>query len=503
MESPARVHSPSPPPPPPVERIPSLPPPSPVRELPKPEPIPQSLLCRIDLSRIDLSRLNHISSRKKKRSKEVRTRTELSDTRQEKEGKREHRSEKRTKSESKKVKSSSVLPPPQLLAPPVTVPVEHQQRKWQSPTPLTPAEVETTVLPAANLAAKSEKERERERRLSCSSSSSRDSRDRHRHKRRKLEARHVRSDPVPPPSLPPTNHEREAAPPPTRMYFSCFERYEAEALNISDTDKDQYLLEAKRLKHMANRETDHTAQCMLFLESVLYFILTGNAMEQERGANEKAVYTMYRDSLNLIRQMTSNFHSYQKNTQNQGNIQYNLVVLSLRCQSLLYLKLFKMCRQEVKEYQKVLTEFLQQKPNPATLEHCPSIMAGQGTPSPLSPTPSPAGSVGSVGSQSSGYSSGELRGGQIVGQVPPQQPPLTHCVAVPLSIYRDMQKQNQHFAGLLTCHDLWEQADMMVYSKHKDFFIELDRTCGPLTLHSSLIHLVYYVRMGIKRLKEL
>lgn len=90
-------------------------------------------------------------------------------------------------------------------------------------------------------------------------------------------------------------------------------------------------------------------------------------------------------------------------------------------------------------------------------------MAGQGTPSPLSPTPSPAGSVGSVGSQSSGYSSGELRGGQIMGQVPPQQPPLTQCVAVPLYIHRDMQKQNQHFAGLLNCHDLWEQADLMVY----------------------------------------
>lgn len=52
---------------------------------------------------------------------------------------------------------------------------------------------------------------------------------------------------------------------------------------------------------MANRETDHTAQCMQFLEAVLYFILTGNAMEQDRGVTEKSVYTMYRDSLNLIR----------------------------------------------------------------------------------------------------------------------------------------------------------------------------------------------------------
>src|SRR5436190_236527 len=36
-----------------------------------------------------------------------------------------------------------------------------------------------------------------------------------------------------------------------------------------------------------------------------------------------------------------------------------------------------------------------------------------------------------------------------------------------------------------------------------DFFIELDRSCGPLTLHSSLIDLVCCVRHGISRLKSL
>lgn len=35
-----------------------------------------------------------------------------------------------------------------------------------------------------------------------------------------------------------------------------------------------------------------------------------------------------------------------------------------------------------------------------------------------------------------------------------------------------------------------------------DFFIKLDRQCKPLTLHSSLIDLVEYVKAGIKWLKE-
>lgn len=110
-------------------------------------------------------------------------------------------------------------------------------------------------------------------------------------------------------------------------------------------------------------------------------------------------------------------------------------------------------------------------------------MGGQGTPSPLSPTPSPAGSVGSVGSQSSGYSSGELRGGQAVPSVPSQQPPLASCgpcIAVPLSIHRDMQIQNQHFSALLASHDLWEQADNLVFkSKLKGEIISLKTVKGP------------------------
>ena len=35
-----------------------------------------------------------------------------------------------------------------------------------------------------------------------------------------------------------------------------------------------------------------------------------------------------------------------------------------------------------------------------------------------------------------------------------------------------------------------------------DFFIQLDRQCGPLTLHSSLRDLVRYVRAGVQRLRD-
>ncbi|KAK7872564.1 hypothetical protein R5R35_013793 [Gryllus longicercus] len=258
---------------------------------------------------------------------------------------------------------------------------------------------------------------------------------------------------------------------------------------------------------------------MQYLEAVLFFLLTGNAMEQDT-LTEKAAFTMYKDTLSLIKYISSKFRQ-QSNTP-QANIDNKLAVLSLRCQALLYLKLFKMKKHEMKEYQKVLADYHQKAPQTTQLQHEGCGMAaaagGQGTPSPMSPTPSPAGSVGSVGSQSSGYSSGELAGrgagANAVGHTPPVPPTaqpapvpsgsMGPCLSVPIAVHNAMHKQSQHVLSLLSCHELWEQADSLVYkAKHRDFFIQLDRSCGPLTLHSSLKDLVKYVQVGIQRLKEM
>lgn len=107
---------------------------------------------------------------------------------------------------------------------------------------------------------------------------------------------------------------------------------------------------------------------------------------------------------------------------------------------------------------------------------------GQGTPS-LSPTPSPAGSVGSVGSQSSGYSSGELANrGAASGQ--PQPAPY---VSVPLNVHNAMAKQNHHFSLLLSCHDLWDQANALVTDKHRgECFAFTNHFCSVILLISEI-----------------
>ncbi|KOB78764.1 AF4/FMR2 family member 3 [Operophtera brumata] len=103
-----------------------------------------------------------------------------------------------------------------------------------------------------------------------------------------------------------------------------------------------------------------------------------------------------------------------------------------------------MYNREVKEYSRIVAEY-QQKP--ACAESA----------SPLSPTPSPAGSVGSVGSgasASSGYCS------------------LVH--SVPAHAHQAMLLLNKYFAFLY---------------------------CGPLSLSSTFRHLVQYVRYAITLLK--
>ncbi|KYN17000.1 AF4/FMR2 family member 4 [Trachymyrmex cornetzi] len=336
----------------------------------------------------------------------------------------------------------------------------------------------------------------------------------------------------------PTNHERDEKPdtsllpppplPAQRVYYSYFDP-QNEILEDQDSiylylyfrDHDQYLTEAKRLKHNADEESDLTAQGMMYLEAALYFLLTGDAMESD-SVTEKASYTMYKDTLSLIKYISSKFKS-QSNNSPENSIHTKLAILSLWCQSRLYSKLYNMRKQEMKEVQKIVNDFNQKQ---SAAQTTPAQAEGQGTPS-LSPTPSPASSVGSVGSQSSsGYSSGGQHPAQQqqqqqppaqqppvqqppvqqppVQQPPVQQPPVNGHISVPLQVFNAMIKQNQCSGLLMNGHDLWDQAIKQArQEENRSFFIDLDRRLGPLTSYSSLRELVRYVQAGIKKLRAL
>ncbi|XP_018367072.1 PREDICTED: AF4/FMR2 family member 4 isoform X2 [Trachymyrmex cornetzi] len=516
-----------------------------------------SLMCKIDLSRISSQIFSNLS-----RGQELRQRTELPDT--------------RPSSRQRPSSSLATLQPPRSSTPEegeiIDTPPPQQQivsdraRIHRSDGLLSEndGKISRSVIKAqpissdsksggtvlggagsANSAGTLGSAPKRKRNPSCSSVSSLSpvqcsvdaktkNTSEHKDRSRKRQRRHANDGLMSSQSdIQPTNHERDEKPdtsllpppplPAQRVYYSYFDP-QNEILEDQDRDHDQYLTEAKRLKHNADEESDLTAQGMMYLEAALYFLLTGDAMESD-SVTEKASYTMYKDTLSLIKYISSKFKS-QSNNSPENSIHTKLAILSLWCQSRLYSKLYNMRKQEMKEVQKIVNDFNQKQSQQSAAQTTPAQAEGQGTPS-LSPTPSPASSVGSVGSQSSsGYSSGGQHPAQQqqqqqppaqqppvqqppvqqppVQQPPVQQPPVNGHISVPLQVFNAMIKQNQCSGLLMNGHDLWDQAIKQArQEENRSFFIDLDRRLGPLTSYSSLRELVRYVQAGIKKLRAL
>lgn len=209
-------------------------------------------------------------------------------------------------------------------------------------------------------------------------------------------------------------------------------------------NENEYLANAKRLKHAADKESDRTLQLCKYLEAVLYFILTGNAMEQRTNNNdtEKVCTSMYKETLNLIRHISSKFAKSRLAHQEIPTTDHKLTALSFRCQGLLYLKLSRLKVKEVRDNQKIIQAF--------------------------------------------------------------ENPPASATnVNVPATVFQAMQRQLATLSNLNTAHDLWQQADLLIEKNPpcKAFFNTLDAECGPISLNSSFDHLVNYVKTGLQVLK--
>ena len=158
-----------------------------------------------------------------------------------------------------------------------------------------------------------------------------------------------------------------------------------------------------------------------------------------------------------------------------------------------------MRRHELKECQKIIGDHIQKASTNASHSSNSVPHASNDNTSPngngnntISPTPSPAGSEGSVCSKSSGYtSSGEqnippiggasslsygkstygvltpptnVAAGYIVNQNGNATTSANiHCLSVPSQV---MEKQYQFCSYLSQCHELWELADLYTYRGH-------------------------------------
>ena len=126
-----------------------------------------------------------------------------------------------------------------------------------------------------------------------------------------------------------------------------------------------------------------------------------------------------------------------------GAMDSKLTILSYRCQSLLYLKLYKLRKNELTEISQKVEELLKN-----------SGIAEEDTPRPSIPIP--------------------------------------HTL---------MQNQYKYSNYLISCHELWDNAkNFIVRGNCSEFIAYLDQTHGMLTLDSSLKDLVKYTQAGLNYL---
>ncbi|XP_066488153.1 AF4/FMR2 family member 1 isoform X3 [Tiliqua scincoides] len=240
---------------------------------------------------------------------------------------------------------------------------------------------------------------------------------------------------------------------------------------------EYHLKEAKRLKHKADAMTDKVGKAFKYLDAALSFIECGIAMESDI-LSPKPAYTMFAETIDLIKFIMTLKSFTDSSTTTHEKI---FVILCMRCQAILYMAMFRYKKDTAIKYSRTLNEHFKSSSR-ITQAPSPCVARSTGTPSPLSPMPSPAGSVSSqTGSCSSSCGSGSSI------SVPPHIPTITSSF-VNITSY------------ILYAYDLWEQADFLA-RKNKKFFSELSATVYCLSLNSSMMELVHYIRQGLQWLR--
>ncbi|NWV69229.1 AFF3 protein, partial [Malurus elegans] len=236
---------------------------------------------------------------------------------------------------------------------------------------------------------------------------------------------------------------------------------------------DYFMQEAKRKKHKADAMVEKFGKALNYAEAALSFIECGNAMEQ--GPMEsKSPYTMYSETVELIRYAVRlKTHSGPNATPEEKQ----LAALCYRCLALLYWRMFRLKRDHAVKYSKALIEYFKNS-SKAAQNPSPWGASGKstGTPSPMSPSPSPVSSVGSQGSTGA-----------------PSPSPI---ISIPQRIHQMAANHVSITNSILHSYDYWEMADNLA-KENRDFFNDLDALMGPITLHSSMEHLVQYTQQGL------
>ncbi|KAM9851221.1 uncharacterized protein aff3 [Aulostomus maculatus] len=234
---------------------------------------------------------------------------------------------------------------------------------------------------------------------------------------------------------------------------------------------EYYLHEAKRMKHRADAMVDKLGKAVNYVDAALSFMECGKAME-EGPLEAKSPYTMYSETVELIRYaMRLKSHSGPGARQEDKQ----LAVLCFRCLALLYWQMFRLKKDHALKYSKVLLDYFKTSPKVPTIPFCwndPGKETG-GPPSSLSPNAKHArrSSHGASASPS--------------------------LISIPQRIHQMAANHLNITNSVLYSYEYWEVADNLA-KESKEFFNYLNTLSGPLTLHSSITHVVQYTRQALQ-----
>uniref|UniRef100_A0A3B3WP63 AF4/FMR2 C-terminal homology domain-containing protein n=2 Tax=Poecilia mexicana TaxID=48701 RepID=A0A3B3WP63_9TELE len=257
-------------------------------------------------------------------------------------------------------------------------------------------------------------------------------------------------------------------------------------LSFTDTvhTAEYYMQEAKRLKHKADALTDKFGKAVNYADGALSFIECGNAMERDP-LEAKSPYTMYSETVELIRyaMRLKNFTSHSATV-----LEKRLAVLCNRCLSLLYLRMFHLKKDHAVKYSRSLMEYFKNSAKSSHQAPSPWRSNGKvnGTPSPLSLSPSPASSGGAPAAATGGGGTSGSSG----------------SVAIPQRIHHMAASHVNITNNILRSYEQWETADRLA-ADSRDFFQDLDSAMGgALSQQSSMVELVRYIRQGLHWLRS-
>ncbi|NXG25732.1 AFF1 protein, partial [Grallaria varia] len=249
--------------------------------------------------------------------------------------------------------------------------------------------------------------------------------------------------------------------------------------------KEYYFEQAQRLKHKADAMTDKTGKAFQYLEAALLFIEYGIALESD-ALEPKSAYSIFSDTIVLIKFIMTLKPFADSSASSHGKI---FAVLRMRCQSILHMAMFGYKKDTAMRYSRLLNDHF--KSNFRVIQApSPGVARSTGLPSPLSPIPSPAGSVSSQPGSNDSNSIGHNGIGNGVGST----------VTVSCHISSVTSSYVNITSYILHAYEIWEKADALA-RKNKEFFAELSRATCALALTSSLTDLVHYIRQGLQWLR--